>query len=367
MGDVEKKKATPLHDAAEKGDLATIKALLKAKKVKPNTLDVEHKTALQSAAKGGYLDIVKVLLKAGAKPDIPDHKGRTPLQEAAKQGHTKIVARLLKKKAKADRLDSKSSSPLHEASKKGHPDIVKALMKKGAEKLINQQNYKGLSPLHEAARKGQSEVASQLLELGADPELRDMHGNRPAVLAKTFGYDDLAAQLGDLDTDEAAEAQKIAWLEETKEAAKEIARQAAYAEGRLIPNKAEVKGTSQAAVNAFLANLRNEGLSKEEIDQASQEAANAFLSQFKEEHDAKGHKLSPEELAAKNDELLAKVEQQADLKARQVVEELAGEDLDNEEANEKARQVVEKLAGGDLDDEEANKRARQVVEDLASS
>ncbi len=81
MGNARKKKkeATPLHDAAEKGNLEEVKRLLKKKKIKPNRLNVEKKTALQGAAKGGHLEIVRALLKAGAKPDIPDHKGRTAL------------------------------------------------------------------------------------------------------------------------------------------------------------------------------------------------------------------------------------------------------------------------------------------------
>ncbi len=295
-----KKMATPLHDAAEKGNLEEVKRLLKGKKIKPNRLNVEKKTALQGAAKGGYLEIVRALLKAGAKPDIADHKGRTALQESAKRGHTEIVALLLKKKAKANRIDSKDSSALHEACKKGHPEIIRALIEKGADDLINQQNYKGISPLHEAARKGQTEVAKLLLELGADPEAKDSHGNRPAVLAETFGYDELAELLGGMDYDEEGEALKIAWLEEVKESAKEIARQAAIAEGReLPPLKAELKGASLAAVEVFLANIKTADFSPEEINEASDQAARDFLATFKEERDAKGNLLTPEELAAK--------------------------------------------------------------------
>lgn len=294
-----KKMATPLHDAAEKGNLEEVKRLLKGKKIKPNRLNVEKKTALQGAAKGGHLEIVRALLKAGAKPDIADHKGRTALQESAKRGHTEVVALLLKKKAKANRLDGKDSSALHEACKKGHPEIIRALIEKGADGLINQQNYKGISPLHEAARKGQTEVATLLLELGADPEAKDSHGNRPAVLAKTFGFDELAELLGGMDYDEEGEALKIAWLEEVKESAKEIVRQATIAEGLELPLKAEVKGASLAAVEVFLANIKTADFSPEEINEMSDQAARDFMMSFRAERDAKGSLLTPEELAAK--------------------------------------------------------------------
>ncbi|MEN8128965.1 MAG: ankyrin repeat domain-containing protein [Pseudomonadota bacterium] len=315
MGNAGKKKkvATPLHDAAGKGDLEEVKRLLKGKKIKPNRLNVEQKTALQGAAKGGHLEIVRALLKAGANPDIPDHKGRTALQESAKRGHTEVVALLLKKKAKADRLDSKDSSALHEACKKGHPEIIRALIEKGADGLINQQNYKGISPLHEAARKGQAEVATLLLELGADPQAKDIHGNRPAVLANTFGYSELAEQLGGLDYDEEGEALKIAWLEEVKESAKEIVRQATIAEGRELPLKAELKGASLAAVDVFLAHIKTADFSPEEINEISDQAARDFLVTFKEERDAKGNMLTPEELAAKR----LKAEAAAEMAAEQ--------------------------------------------------
>ncbi|MBF0589227.1 MAG: ankyrin repeat domain-containing protein [Magnetococcales bacterium] len=331
-----KKAATPLHDAAEVGDLAATKQLLK-KKHDPDQLDGEQKTAMQCAAKKGHISLIKALLKAGGSPDIPDHKGRTALQEAAKRGHIEIIQLLVKKGADAGRLDSKGSSPLHESCKKGHVQIMKALMAKGADRLLNHQNYKGLTPLHEAGRKGQGPVAKKLLKMGADPDSRDIHGNRPAVLAEAFGFSDVAEILGGLNEEEMAEAKKIALMEDVKMSAKGQAMQRAADRGLLLPVKAEMKGASLNAVRAFLSS-HSEGASQEDIDAAVGQSIEDFLTEFMETHDEKGKALTPEELAERK--ALAEAAAEG---AAEAVEEVAAE-MAEEAVEEGADEAVEEAS-----------------------
>jgi ankyrin repeat protein len=84
-----------LTEAAQKGDTATVKALL-AKGADINALGKEGGTALVEAARNGHTDTVRALLAAGADVNAKDKDGRTALTVAATQGHTDVVQLLEK-------------------------------------------------------------------------------------------------------------------------------------------------------------------------------------------------------------------------------------------------------------------------------
>lgn len=92
---------TPLHAAAEKGDAAQARELIKAmrgreRKAALNGLDREGYSPLAYAARAGSLEIVQLLVKAGATVDLTDdHGGWTPLLQAADQRHAAVVGYLL--------------------------------------------------------------------------------------------------------------------------------------------------------------------------------------------------------------------------------------------------------------------------------
>jgi ankyrin repeat protein len=76
--------AGEIHDAALKGDLQKVKALLTHD---PALLDAENepnkKTPLHYAAQGGHKDVVEFLLDQGARVSRPNIAGETPLHYAA--------------------------------------------------------------------------------------------------------------------------------------------------------------------------------------------------------------------------------------------------------------------------------------------
>jgi ankyrin repeat protein len=76
---------TPLHYAAENGDLEVVTWMLKTgSEVSP--FDSNGRTPLHSAADCGQLDIVKVLISAGSNVSSSGNQGETPLHLAALKG-----------------------------------------------------------------------------------------------------------------------------------------------------------------------------------------------------------------------------------------------------------------------------------------
>jgi ankyrin repeat protein len=86
------REVTPLQYAAERGDLAAVRVLLKAR-ARPDVADANRETALHAAVHGAlysrrqygapptstFVDIVSLLLNAGANVNARDRHGLTPL------------------------------------------------------------------------------------------------------------------------------------------------------------------------------------------------------------------------------------------------------------------------------------------------
>jgi ankyrin repeat protein len=168
---------TPLMEAARRGNLATVRALL-SNKADPNAretnggqnalmwaLSERHAavaeelikggadihsgsktgfTPLMFAAQQGDVDSGRILLRAGAKPNDPQPKtGLTPLMIAAAMGHTGTVDMLLDNGANPNLADANGYTSLHRvvrdsdygidlASKDKVLTVVQSLLKHGA-------------------------------------------------------------------------------------------------------------------------------------------------------------------------------------------------------------------------------------------
>ncbi|MEK6707276.1 MAG: ankyrin repeat domain-containing protein [Pseudomonadota bacterium] len=85
----------PLINAAGRGDLSQVKALLAAK---ANVNDDAGRgiTALMVASQNGHREIVQALLTAKANVNIKTRRGETALMVASQNGHEEVV-QLLKK------------------------------------------------------------------------------------------------------------------------------------------------------------------------------------------------------------------------------------------------------------------------------
>ena len=98
---------TPLHNAAYKGDVAEITALLEKPDVKIDAVEKRGLTPLMLAAGHGHADAVKLLLEKGADPKLKSKDGATALHKASEAGNLTVVELLLKAGADPGAVDSK--------------------------------------------------------------------------------------------------------------------------------------------------------------------------------------------------------------------------------------------------------------------
>src|SRR5262245_46498443 len=82
--------ATPLVEAAARGDLSTIRTLI-GKKIDVNAARTDGTTALHVAVNADRVDIVDALLRAGAKAAAADRYGVTPLYLACLKDRKSVV------------------------------------------------------------------------------------------------------------------------------------------------------------------------------------------------------------------------------------------------------------------------------------
>ncbi len=133
--------APPLVEAASRGDLPTLNALL-ARGDSPHSRDACRWTPLMKASLGGHGALVERLLLAGAEVDAEDQGGYTALMLAASNNHVEVIERLLE----------------------------------GGAQINHQERTNGWTALIWAANRGHQAALSTLVRQGADPSLRDHRG-----------------------------------------------------------------------------------------------------------------------------------------------------------------------------------------------
>lgn len=115
---------TPLHDAAQSGNAATLRALLDNGH-DPNVKNGAGQTPLHLAAGEGHLDCMTLLIEHGAKVNARNRDLRTPLHRAAWRGRNEAVRLLLAAGADINARDKGGRmeggwTPLRLARKSGH-------------------------------------------------------------------------------------------------------------------------------------------------------------------------------------------------------------------------------------------------------
>uniref|UniRef100_A0A0D6QXT2 PGG domain-containing protein n=1 Tax=Araucaria cunninghamii TaxID=56994 RepID=A0A0D6QXT2_ARACU len=172
---------TPLHIAADRGDLEVLKELLRF--AYSDALIKKNKTgcdAFHIAARQGHLGIVKAFLKhQSSLCGTTDSSNATPLISAAAKGHTEVVEELLSADRQLiDISKSNGKNALHLAARNGHVDVVKALLDTDPQ-MARKQDKKGQTALHMAAKGAMCLEVVQVL-LSADLAivmLPDRNGN----------------------------------------------------------------------------------------------------------------------------------------------------------------------------------------------
>ena len=159
----------PVADAAMRGDVETVRALLR-NGADVNEAQGDGMTALHWAARNDDGELAGVLIYAGANLDAGTRIGRyTPLHVAAREGNRKVVDVLLGAGSSPEAVTTNSgATPLHLAASSGDSRIVSQLIEHGADAEARDTKW-GQTPLMFAAAMNRVEVIELLLGAGADP------------------------------------------------------------------------------------------------------------------------------------------------------------------------------------------------------
>jgi ankyrin repeat protein len=181
-----------LINAAGKGDLARVKALLDAK-ADVNAKDTDGGTALTYASQNGHLEVVQALLANGANVNAKMIDDETALIDASENGHFEVVKALLAKGAEVNAKMPNGGTALMIASQGGYREVVQALLDAGAD--VNAKDIDGVTALMRASRNGQLEVVKALLAKGADVNAKTDNGVTALKAATAGGHAEIRALL----------------------------------------------------------------------------------------------------------------------------------------------------------------------------
>lgn len=151
--------------AIQQGKISQVRLLL-AQGVEINFVD-EMGTPLHYAAQAGNLDVVKSLVEAGAGVNARNKDGYTALHCACNSGSFGVVKYLAEQKATIDCQSDTGITPLHEAITGKFLEIVSFLIFCGANTNLRSTSRPYFSPLHFACVCRSEKVAKILIKNGA--------------------------------------------------------------------------------------------------------------------------------------------------------------------------------------------------------
>jgi uncharacterized protein len=172
--------SSPLAEAAARGDMAAVRALLAAGTRDVNAWDRDGTPALHWIVRVGDLETAKRLLAAGADVNAVNRFGLAPLHIAIEQGDEPMTRWLIDNGADWAKADGAREPPLLSAARTGEPGVVRVLLDHGAAVDAREPGF-GQTPLMVAVRSGHLETAKLLLDRGADVNART-----PAVAPPRF-------------------------------------------------------------------------------------------------------------------------------------------------------------------------------------
>nr|WDP79879.1 transient receptor potential cation channel subfamily A member 3 [Apostichopus japonicus] len=182
-----------LHLAVEMDHVEFVKMLLRHVN-SVNIINATSKmewTPLHYAAENGNVEIMRCLLDAGANLTCKDHQVKSPLHIAASHGKLKFTAAALHEQPDTiNESDRRGMTPLLLASKHGHHHVVRYLLKTGAD--ISSRNSHEMTALSLAAMKGNVHVISVLLQFHSNVNAQDKDWNTPLHICCIYNQDDAA-------------------------------------------------------------------------------------------------------------------------------------------------------------------------------
>ncbi|MCY3545619.1 MAG: ankyrin repeat domain-containing protein [Gemmatimonadetes bacterium] len=161
---------SPVADAAERGELETVQALLR-QGADVNTAQSDGMTALHWAARNNDVGIVKTLLYAGATFRATTRLGGyTPLHLASRGGHTEVATLILEAGADPDVFTTTGVTAMHFAADADAAGVIGTLAAHGGN-VNARDSFAERTPLMFAAVRGADAALSALLDAGADISL----------------------------------------------------------------------------------------------------------------------------------------------------------------------------------------------------
>ena len=189
-------KKSPLHIAAEKGDVAKIKLILK-KGAKPQCKDENGNTYFHLAAKQNHLDILKTFIDE-VNPNKKNNDGDTAMHLACQNGNLETITTLMKN-SNMQKRNNLHETVLHVAAKshKTRAEVVAylidAVLKSSSWSLVDAADVNGNTALHLAAMTGRKEIIPSLKHL--NPTLLNQEGESPLHAAAKGSHPDVLQTL----------------------------------------------------------------------------------------------------------------------------------------------------------------------------
>ncbi|MDO8677974.1 MAG: ankyrin repeat domain-containing protein [Acidobacteriota bacterium] len=166
-GPAEASEKALVAEAAERGDKAAVRALIK-QAADINAAQGDGMTALHWAAMNGDAELAQMLVYAGANVKATTRIGSyTPLYIASQQGNAAVLEVLVKAGADAKAGTANGTTPLMAAAQAGNVDAVQVLIAHGAD-VNAKDGVRDQTPLMYAAAANRAAVIELLAAKGAN-------------------------------------------------------------------------------------------------------------------------------------------------------------------------------------------------------
>jgi uncharacterized protein len=158
--------SSPVADAAMKGDIAAVKALI-SQHADVNVPQADGATALQWAAYDNNLALADLLIAAGADVKKANREGATPMYLASIRGSAPMIERLLKAGSDPNEAGPQGETPLMLAARNGNLEAIKILIDHKAN-VNGKEELRGTTPIMWASSEGHADAVKLLIAAGAD-------------------------------------------------------------------------------------------------------------------------------------------------------------------------------------------------------
>ena len=157
---------TEVHEAVRAGDTVKVRRLLAETPAAVNAKDALGDTPLHVAAQVGDLELVKLLLAANADVNARANAGWTALHWAAYWSHREMAELLLRNNANVNAKNSAGYTPLHWAAWRDNNALAELLLAHKAD--VNAADHDRRTPLHYAVFWSGTNVVQTLIAHHAD-------------------------------------------------------------------------------------------------------------------------------------------------------------------------------------------------------